>query len=269
MGEHRAERGNRDARHRRRESADAPQRLFFYNRRIAINWEPGHDRLIFADAANCGTGVSTLYRIDEAGATTVLLSSANLGGDPIEWPSYSFDGATIYFTRILGGTGTGARDGWKALANGSSPAIAIPASPSGYGRDIQLASSPDGTRIAFATNRLDLDPFDHKLAMYTIASGDIALLTFSAEGPARSPDGSQIAFVAGGAVKLVAPDGTGLRTLAPGPGYTSGLGWSPDGKWIIAGGSTTPAGLTLINVESGLTLPLNFDNRLRGPRWKP
>ncbi len=241
---------------------DLRSRPFFCNRRLSLSWQPGHDRLIFADANGCGDEAS-IYRVTESGAVTTLLTPANIEGDGAEWPSYSADGNRIWFTRWPN-TGTGEREMWEAGADGASPAQFLP--DSAYWRDIQPAGSPDGSRLAFVTNRTDLDPFVHRLAIYTFATGSITTFDIPAETPRWSPDGSQIAFVWAGAVKLVGPDGTGLRTLAPGPGFTSGLDWSPDGKWVVAGGE---GGLVLINVESGLVLPLAFDTRLRGPRWKP
>ena len=64
-----------------------------------------------------------------------------------------------------------------------------------------------------------------------------------------------------GAITLIHPDGTGARTLTP-PGYyySRPIGWSSDGKWLIA---PSQGRLHLIDAVTGTVLPLAWSAGLR------
>jgi Tol biopolymer transport system component len=99
------------------------------------------------------------------------------------------------------------------------------------------AWSPDGTRLALEGFNDDDPSIVH--GIYTVRSsdgGDLQFLTERGICPCDySPDGTQLAFPAGeGQVGIIKTDGTGFRLITPrnfnGDG---GLGWSPDGRWIV------------------------------------
>ncbi len=107
------------------------------------------------------------------------------------------------------------------------------------------AWSPDGTKIAFISNR------DYGSALYVMnADGTNARLVtdkvIDAGEPAWSPDGGKIAF-AGGArgsigftlpsvdIYIVNVDGSGLEKLTRDSGVNGNPTWSPDGKQIAFG----------------------------------
>jgi Tol biopolymer transport system component len=123
----------------------------------------------------------------------------------------------------------------RSLAAGSAPAIDRIAQSSF--RDVAPQYSPDGTRLAFYSNR----------------SGSVQIWTANADGtqpvqltsmdplsttasPRWSPDGRDIAFDsnAGGAYQIyVMPSGGGKpRALTSGTASNFGAAWSPDGRWI-------------------------------------
>jgi dipeptidyl-peptidase 4 len=54
--------------------------------------------------------------------------------------------------------------------------------------------------------------------------------------PAWSPDGNLIAYLAGNAVHVIRPDGTGHRRLDPLASRVSneGFAWAPDGTRLVA-----------------------------------
>jgi TolB protein len=87
--------------------------------------------------------------------------------------------------------------------------------------------SPDGSRIAFESNR------DGGVDIYVMnADGTDPVKLTSGSHPAWSPDGSRIAFdpgfLGGRGIMIIDADGTNPVTL------TSGThpAWSPDGAWI-------------------------------------
>ena len=94
--------------------------------------------------------------------------------------------------------------------------------------------SPDGRRIAFASNRdggsLDLYAMDAD-------GGSLTRLTDSPgleHSPAWSPQGDEIAFVSVtngvAGIDVIRIDGSGLRRIGPTPAYHPA--WSPDAGWI-------------------------------------
>jgi Tol biopolymer transport system component len=73
-------------------------------------------------------------------------------------------------------------------------------------------------------------------------------------------------------------DGTNVRSVVEARSSSSYLdvpSWSPDGQWIVAV-VRDPAGyapvygkLALVNVETGIMLPLGWTKQLMQPSWRP
>jgi TolB protein len=96
--------------------------------------------------------------------------------------------------------------------------------------------SPDGSRIAFETNR----NVDYDLYVMNYDGSDLTQLTNTPEiieaSPAWSPDGKRIAFVAGqrkGDIYLMDADGTHVVQLTHASASSYDPAWSPDGKRIV------------------------------------
>ncbi|CAN5884394.1 hypothetical protein BH18ACI4_BH18ACI4_07090 [soil metagenome] len=103
--------------------------------------------------------------------------------------------------------------------------------------------SPDGTKVAFFSNR------NSTFALYTMnADGSgVQLVTdrmLSPSAPAWSPDGGKVAFADGAAIViepnqpftdiyLVNLDGSGLTKLTSNSGLNGSPSWSPDGRQIV------------------------------------
>ena len=98
------------------------------------------------------------------------------------------------------------------------------------------------------------------------------------EPPAVSPDGSRVAVVVRQQGKrrlaIMSADGTNSRTLAASIDIQGGVArgtadWSPDGAWIVTGGSDGQGpGLFKIPVDGGAPVRLVAEEA-RSPVWSP
>ena len=93
------------------------------------------------------------------------------------------------------------------------------------------------------------------------------------EPAAIARDGSRIAIIlrkqGKRLVTLLSPDGGDPQTLAPSLDVTSAVSWSPDGKWITAGGIDADGpGLFKIAVEGGAAQRLS-KGTATDPIWSP
>jgi Tol biopolymer transport system component len=84
---------------------------------------------------------------------------------------------------------------------------------------------------------------------------------------AWAPTGNVLAYNAKSSqLALVNSDGTGNRVIAPGR-YLPSFSWSPDGKYLIAQNFDTLK-LDVIDVTTGVALPVGFTGRMSSPSWK-
>jgi Tol biopolymer transport system component len=93
------------------------------------------------------------------------------------------------------------------------------------------------------------------------------------ETPAVSPDGGRVAIVLRRNGKrqldVLSSDGAELQPIAEGIVPQGSSGWSPDGKWIVTGGSdATGPGLFKIPLEGGSPVRLASGTALN-PVWSP
>ena len=70
-----------------------------------------------------------------------------------------------------------------------------------------------------------------------------------------------------GHLHVISPDGTGDRELSNGAYFPGGT-WSTDGRYVVVIEAEIPSTPELINVASGLRLPLVYQRMWYGPAWR-
>lgn len=177
------------------------------------------------------------------------------------WPHYSRDGRWIYWA------GTPESRGmvlYRVKPDGSGAEQIGPDAANGWEVDTQPTPSPDGSQLAYVSNRSGTT-----LRILDIPTGTSTDLGIVADRPRWSPVDERIAFTADGMVHIARPDGT-VREVATESGshYRGGLAWSPDGSWLLV--AEDGGGLELLDPETGETIPLPYTNRdMSHPSWRP
>lgn len=140
------------------------------------------------------------------------------------------------------------------------------------------AWSPDGTRLAFASDRVD-PKGDYELFIMDIATGQVTRVTHHEPGnhyPSWSPDGMQLVYASeengDWYICTIRVDGTDRQCLVPTNTFNpTKPAWSPDGKTILfaadANGevdifSMRPDGTEIVNLTQN-------DTRDSEPSWSP
>jgi WD40 repeat protein len=180
------------------------------------------------------------------------------------YPRYSPDGSYIYFTG--NDSVTTCYGVWRVHPDGTGLGQVVAdtsdcgpyAYQGGPSPSYSSAASLDGTRLAYA---------GRTLRVRTLATGADSSLGVVGEIPRWSPTGEWIAYDSLGTLMLIRPDGTGHQSLL----YRGTIGynlpavaWSPDGEWLLYSGYDR---LTLVQVATGLQLPLSVMIGLADPIW--
>jgi Tol biopolymer transport system component len=187
------------------------------------------------------------------------------------FPRYAHDGSYLYFTGE--DSLTGCYGVWRARPDGTAlehvVADTSDCGPYVYQQltptpDYASSPSPDGTQIAYV---------NRTLRMHTLATAADTSLGVVGDLPRWSPTGEWIAYDSLGTLMLIHPDGTGRQALLfRGDPGLPGVDWSPDGQWLVYWGYDLSArfgGLHLVQVSTGLQLPLGFARGLAEPTWQP
>jgi len=244
----------------------------------SLRWsEPGHSWSPdgHAVAFSLGDHDTGLY-VRDAGGERPLFDPSASGLWSAAFPRHSRDGAWIYFNGRTGGVRT---ELWRVRSAGGGAERIGPAG-NDYSKDAGGDPSPDGTRVVYSTNRVNVTT--PVLRVLTLADRSVAALDIPGVTPRWSPDGQWIAYVtsgpqwgyledsramaAVGALTLMRPDGTERRTIPTGTKrFRPHFDWSPDGRYILAIDSDDA--VAIVDVQSGETIPVARSYIL--PNWRP
>jgi TolB protein len=193
------------------------------------------------------------------------------------------DGVVVILDEVLSDTPALGRIVWETDRDGDFEIYRINPGGTGLmnlsldqGNDITPRWSPDGQRIAFASNRDGVGD----IYVMDADGSDPTRLTGPFDGnslnPVWSPDGTRIAFETTRdgnlEVYVMNPDGTGQTNVSHGPGRDYSPGWSPDGQWLAFRSDRDGNRIYLVRRDgsglSGLTAadPVVF---LDPPAWSP
>jgi hypothetical protein len=224
----------------------------------AVRWAPSGTSLVY-DQTSAGLydGSSSIFTVTLAGTVAAVDVSP---GYYDQWPQWSRDGSTIYYSKISNGSAI-----WHVTPTGTSDDSVANQNPS---FDIFPSPSPDGTELAYIADFSSTSD----LRILTLATGAVTDLNVEAWAPVWSPTGQQIAYLNqtnySAPIAIVNADGTGQRVLTT-QAYQQNFDWSPDGQYIVAQ-NTAGGEFDLINVATGETLPLKFTtSSYYSPAWQP
>jgi len=85
--------------------------------------------------------------------------------------------------------------------------------------------------------------------------------------PARSPDGSRIAFARSDASSVMNRNGSSARRLTTGASFIAGVSWSPDGRTIAVGTNNGDEGWDRTDRSRGRRL-VGSSKNATDPAWQ-
>jgi hypothetical protein len=221
-------------------------------------WNPAGTGLLYVRRAQLQF-VDTLGNIQRVPSTLGEHDDAHIDGATA--PLYSANGAYIYFVYRP------PISDWKVVfrSNADGTGMMRVSEQDNFGVETWPSPSPTGDHVVYASN-----VFPYGIRLRSMAESRADVLPVNGLSPRWSPDGTRIAYLTPALqLRVMNTDGTGDREI--GASAREGFVWSPDNQWLLGIGITNE--LQLVNVESGLTLPLVFrglDGQLiRQPTWKP
>ena len=193
-----------------------------------------------------------------------------------EWaPGFSPDGRWIYYSAAPYQSNQYTL--WRVLVGVGSTPEQLPV-PMQY-TPHQVDLSADGTHLVY----LGGDAYLHELTLADGADRTITPAHGAVSIPRYSHDGSTLAYVlsarfpdydpASGVYTIPVQGSTPQRITSVSTDsdywstYAGADSWSPDGEWIVT--STVGEQLRVVNVKTGLTLPLPWSYDYSAPDWKP
>jgi Tol biopolymer transport system component len=211
-------------------SGGEPRRLTFEGKYIhSLAWAADGLSIVFSSTRSGDAG---LWRVSTKGGAPTAIS---VRGQQVRFPSIPHQGNLLTYLQFEED-----RNIWRLSLDGDKRSKEKPrAFISSTWDEIGPAYSPDGSRIAFASNRSGTN----EIWLSGSDGSDPVRLTFSngylATSPSWSPDGRQIVFTAVGEnrsnVAIVGAEGGTPRLLTSEVAVTAFPRWSRDGHWLYFG----------------------------------
>jgi hypothetical protein len=247
-------------------------------------WTPDGNRVIAVrDSSVVENGRSYLISMNMEGVwERIDLDSTALVGT--RRPRLAHDGNAIYFEGYRSPTSSWALPAgeiWRVNLDGTDLVRLGEVAESGFG-DHAVSSAPNGSKLVFETTRARCCGVDGRsLRILDLSTGGAIILT-EAGGPMPGTqprwmrtDADAIligredfAGVYGLSLHLIRPDGSFIRQVSPVDRVYTDFAFSPDESWIIARRSNAEH-YELIEVRTGMTLPLPFGQGLWYAAWRP
>jgi Tol biopolymer transport system component len=220
-------------------------------------WSPDGSRIAFARTSargECRHCNVEIYVVARDGSNPRRISGSRHEPDPIaSSPTWSADGQWIAFSLTVSDPG----GIFIARADGSGSVAQVT-----HFRSDDPSWSPDGTRIAFTSER-------EGAGIYVMRPDgtDVRKVVSArqAAGLAWSPDASRIAYRTASAIAVVSlldERSVELKRTDPRKCFPSGLAWSPDGEWIAyedCAGPPLTSDLFAVRVDGSATRRLTRD----------
>jgi hypothetical protein len=226
-------------------------------------WAPNGASIAFEDDA---LALHRISIIDTTGNTHIADTTA-LDATAFEYQArYSRDGQWLYFTR-LSMTGHTYSQLWRVGTNATA-ATRVPSNDPEF--DYNPAPSPDGSTLVYAGAP---EGAQSTIRLVNVTTGAVTNTGVTGDAPRWSPQGQTIAFLntpafePAGPLTVMQSDGSNIRSLTPNGFYQYDIDWSPDGQWLIAINAIT-GNIDVVNVTSGLTLPLAFTRFAVSVSWR-
>jgi hypothetical protein len=238
-------------------------------------YSPDGSRIAFNRSSGFKTEIC-LMNADGTNVVTVISAEALTHNRD---PSWSPDGSKFVFTSNR--SGSGKTEIWMANADGSGLVqltFSFQKGSDGQGPifsvDFNPAWSPDGSKIAFVSNREGADT--ELYVMNADGTNQLRLTNDALDDtlPTWSPDSQRIAFIKsnGAGIHIINGDGTNLVFVIS---FSAWPAWSPDGSRLafIQSDSTTPFKGNVYTAKIDGTDKIKITNSpfdgARAPSWAP